>query len=163
MGTDGQGATATTPAKRGAQTPQADRGGKIAVLVGVALLVAGGVLIGVAWDRASNLDYVQGQFPYLLSGSIPGIALIIVGATIIVIQLLRQDAAERADQLDKLVASVTELAALVGTRDEYDPALTGEYRPRPRVPTNGSGHPAPADDATQQIGAVKAGEFEEGR
>ncbi len=132
--------------------------GSVAVIVGVLLLVIGGVLIGVAWDGAAELDYVQGQFPYLLSGAIPGLGLIVLGTAVLVLQTLRRDATERAAQLERLNAAVAELATLVGPRDEYDPRITGEYRPRPRVAAaNGNGE-AP----TQQIPAATSG-FERGR
>lgn len=137
------------------QQPAADRKqSQIAVFVGVALLVVGGVFIGVAWDGAASEDCVQCQFPYLLSGSIPGLAFIVIGVTVLVLQTLRRDAAERTDQLERLTASVTELVALIGPRDEFDPALTGEYRPRPRVSANGAGA-----SATSPAGA---GSFEQG-
>ena len=130
--------------------------GQPAIIAGVIVLVVGGVLITLGWDRAATLDYVQGQFPYLLSASVPGIALIIIGMSILVLAVLRRDAAEREAQLEKLTASITELASLVGPRDPYDPAITGEYRPRPRVPTNGSN----GDAATAEI--AKPGTFEQG-
>ena len=128
-----------------------------AIIVGVILLVAGGVAITLGWDGAAELDYVQGQFPFLLSASIPGIALIIIGMTVLVLAMFRRDAREREAQLDKLTASISELASLVGPRDPYDPAITGEYRPRPRTSANGSDSLA----ATTQTGS--AGSFEQGR
>ena len=108
-----------------------------AVIAGVVLLVAGGVLLAVAWNNAAELDYVQGQFPYLLSASIPGIALVIMGMSVLVLAVVRRDATEREAQLEKLTSSINELASMVGPRDPYDPLVSGEYRPRPRVATNG--------------------------
>lgn len=130
--------------------------GQPAIIAGVIVLVVGGILITVGWDRAASLDYVQGQFPYLLSASLPGIALIIIGMSILVLAVLRRDAIEREAQLEKLTASITELASLVGPRDPYDPAITGEYRPRPRTSSNG----ADGDAATMEI--AKPGSFEQG-
>lgn len=130
--------------------------GQPAIIAGVIVLVVGGVLITLGWDRAATLDYVQGQFPYLLSASVPGIALIIIGMSILVLAVLRRDATERESQLEKLTASINELASMVGPRDPYDPAITGEYRPRPRVSTNGSD----SDAATAEI--AKPGSFEQG-
>lgn len=127
-----------------------------AVIVGVVLLVVGGVLITLGWDGAASLDYPQGQFPYLLSASIPGIALIIIGMSVLVLATVRRDARERDAQLEKLTASITELAAIVGPRDPYDPAVSGEYRPRPRASSNG----ADGEAATEEI-STKA--FEQGK
>ena len=131
--------------------------GQAAVIVGVVLLVIGGVLITLGWDGASGLDYVQGQFPYLLSASIPGIALIIVGMSVLVLATVRRDAAERSAQLERLTGSIAELSRLIGPRDPYDPSISGEYRPRPRVATNG----VDAKAATQDV--APAGSFEQGK
>ena len=131
--------------------------GQPAIIAGVILLVVGGVMITLGWDRAANLDYVQGQFPYLLSASLPGLALIIIGMSVLVLAIVRRDAVERDQQLEKLTASISELASIVGPRDPFDPAITGEYRPRPRASTNGADSAA----ATTQISGP--GSFEQGR
>ena len=131
--------------------------GQAAVIVGVVLLVIGGVMITLGWDGAASLDCVQCQFPYLLSASVPGIALIIIGTTVLVLSTVRRDAAERGAQLERLNTSITELASLVGPRDPYDPAISGEYRPRPRTATNG----VDSEAATQDVSA--AGSFEQGK
>ena len=131
--------------------------GQPAIIAGVVLLVIGGVLITLGWDGAAGLDYVQGQFPYLLSAAIPGIALVIIGMSVLVLATVRRDAAERAAQLDKLTAAINEMATLVGPKDPYDPLIAGEYRPRPRTGTNGSD----SASATSDVGA--SGSFEKGR
>lgn len=131
--------------------------GQPAIIAGVVLLVIGGVLITLGWDGAASLDYVQGQFPYLLSASIPGIALIIIGMSVLVLATVRRDAFERAAQLDKLTATMNELAAIVGPKDPYDPTFAGEYRPRPRTATNG----ADSDAATTDVSGGSS--FEKGR
>lgn len=131
--------------------------GQPAIIAGVILLVIGGVLITLGWDGAASLDYVQGQFPYLLSASVPGIALIIIGMSVLVLAVVRRDAAEREAQLEKLTSSINELASMVGPRDPYDPIVAGEYRPRPRVATNG----VDGEAATMEI--ARPATFEEGR
>ena len=131
--------------------------GQPAIIAGVILLVIGGVLITLGWDGAASLDYVQGQFPYLLSASVPGIALVIIGMSVLVLAVVRRDAAEREAQLEKLTSSINELASMVGPRDPYDPLVAGEYRPRPRVATNG----VDGDAATMEI--ARPATFEEGR
>ena len=141
----------------GQQRPAAAQRPQPAIIVGVLLLIIGGVLITLGWDGASDLDYVQGQFPYLLSGSVPGLALIIIAMTILLLSVLRRDAQEREEQLEQLSASITELAAMLGPKDPYDPSVAGEYRPRPRVATNGSN----GDAATAEI--PRSATFEEGK
>jgi len=131
--------------------------GQPAIIAGVILLVLGGVAITLGWDGAATLDYVQGQFPYLLSASIPGLALIIIGMTVLVLAMVRKDASEREAQLEKLTASMNELASMVGPQDPYDPTVTGEYRPRPRVAGNG----VDGEAATMEI--ARPGTFEQGQ
>jgi hypothetical protein len=131
--------------------------GQPAIIAGVILLVIGGVLITLGWDGAADLDYVQGQFPYLLSASIPGIALVVIGMSVLVLAVVRRDAAEREAQLEKLTSSINELASMVGPRDPYDPLVAGEYRPRPRVATNG----VDGEAATMEI--AKPAAFEQGQ
>lgn len=131
--------------------------GQAAIIAGVVLLVIGGVLITLGWDGAAGLDYIQGQFPYLLSASVPGLALIVIGTSVLVLATVRRDAAERDAQLERLSRTVSELAGMVGPRDPYDPAITGEYRPRPRASTNG----VDGDAATAEIG--RPSDFEQGR
>jgi energy-converting hydrogenase Eha subunit E len=104
----------------------------VATYLGIATTGVGFVLIALAWNGAANLDYVQGQFPFLLSGGLTGLSLIVIGVTVMVIQALRQDAVERALQLEELHATVTQLAGLLAPPDAYDPVVSGEYRPRPR-------------------------------
>jgi hypothetical protein len=130
--------------------------GQPAIIAGVLLLVIGGVLITLGWDGAAGLDYVQGQFPYLLSASIPGIALVIIGMSVLVLAVIRRDATEREAQLERLTASINELVSMVGPQDPYDPIVAGEYRPRPRVATNG----VDGEAATMEI--ARPATFEEG-
>lgn len=136
--------------------------GQPAIIAGVILLVVGGVMITFGWDRAASLDCVQCQFPYLLSASLPGLALIIIGLTVLVLAIVRRDAVERDQQLEKLTASIAELASIVGPRDPFDHAITGEYRPRPRVSSNGNGSSRVDGDA-QTVEIARPGSFEQGK
>lgn len=113
--------------------------------VGIALAGVGFGLIALAWDGAASYDYVPAQLPYLISGGLTGIGLIVVGVTVIAVQRMRQEGAERAAELDQLLASIATLERLLAAPDEDDTAVTGEYRPRPRTPAAGPG-PAPARD-----------------
>ena len=122
-----------------------------AVIAGVVLMVAGGVLLVLAWNFAAEEDCIQCQFPYLLSGSLPGLALIILGVSVLVLNAVRRDAAERSAQTERLHAAINELTALVGPRDPYDPSIIGEYRPRPRE-SNGHGAPPVSADVPYEAG-----------
>jgi hypothetical protein len=109
----------------------------IATFVGLAVVLAGFLLIGLAWDGAASENFVPAQFPYLISGGMAGIGFIIVGLTVILVQVLRNDSAVRDGQLGQLEERLTELQRALAPPDEYDPTVSGEYRPRPRATGNG--------------------------
>lgn len=106
---------------------------QIATYVGIALATLGFFLIALAWNGAASFDYAPAQFPYLISGGLTGIGLIVVGVTVMVVQTMRQDGADRAAEMERLVARIAELQTLLAPPDEHDPRVTGEYRPRPRT------------------------------
>jgi hypothetical protein len=47
--------------------------------IGLALPVIGLILIGVAWYAASGTAFVNEQVPYLISGGLIGLALVLIG------------------------------------------------------------------------------------
>lgn len=123
--------------------------GNIVNYAGLALAGIGFGVIGLAWNGAAGLTYVQGQFPYLLSGGLTGLGLILVGVMMLVIQTMRHDGARRARQLADLVAAVAELQAQLAPGAVEDLALTGEFNPRPRRAGGG-------EALTEQIQVVPA-------
>jgi hypothetical protein len=86
---------------------------RLPTYVGRILIVVGFIMIVIAWDGAASLDFIQGQFPYLLSGAMPGLALIIVGAGLEYVQTVRQTTAERARQMAELNLGVIKLIGYV--------------------------------------------------
>lgn len=86
---------------------------RIATYLGRILMVVGFAMILIAWNGAAGLDYIQGQFPYLLSGAMPGLAFIIVGAGLEFIQANRQFTAKRAKQMNELNLAVVKLVGHV--------------------------------------------------
>lgn len=77
--------------------------------IGRILMVVGFAMILMAWNGAASLDFIQGQFPFLLSGAIPGLALIIIGAGLEYVQAVRQFSAKRAKQMAALNVAVAKL------------------------------------------------------
>jgi hypothetical protein len=69
----------------------------------VLLVVAGFIALFLAWNGAAGKDYVQGQFPYLLSGGLVGIALVGAGLTVINVQARRADQAELLNRLAEML------------------------------------------------------------
>ena len=86
------------------------------VWLGLALAGAGFVLIGVAWAQVAGETQVNLQLPYLASAGLFGIALIMVGLTVVNLSAKRRDAADRARQMDQLVAILEEVKTSIEPR-----------------------------------------------
>ena len=82
---------------------------RFATYLGRLLMVAGFVMILIGWNGAAGLDFIQGQFPFLLSGAMPGLGLIIIGSGLEYIQAVRQFSAKRAKQMAALNVAVVKL------------------------------------------------------
>src|SRR4051812_15842488 len=82
--------------------------------LGLGLVAAGLLLIGLAWNGAASVDFVSGQIPYLLSGGAPGLGLIVLGAAMIVAQNSRHDRSLVETQLKDLNTAIARLANAIG-------------------------------------------------
>lgn len=94
-----------------------------------ALMTAGVVAIILGWIGAARSILVVKQIPYLISGGIGGLALLIIGAVFLGTEDVRRDAA----RLDRLEAMVEQLhaALLVADPVAADEIMTG--RPADRL------------------------------
>ena len=72
---------------------------------GVALVViALGILaIGLGYNGAAGTPVLAAQFPYLLSGGVLGLSLVILGSSLIVVRAHREDRARLESKLDDLI------------------------------------------------------------
>lgn len=78
--------------------------------LGIAYCIAGFVLIFLGWNGAASYNRSFEQTPYLVSGGIAGLGLIVLGAALIVAQSLRHDRVELRGSIDDLRAAVQQLA-----------------------------------------------------
>ena len=76
---------------------------KSSLYLSVALILVGFALIYFAWDGAAEKDFIQGQFPYLLSGGLAGMGLILCGLALVVTQSFRRDILSLQDRIEELV------------------------------------------------------------
>lgn len=97
-----------------------DLGGKL----GVGLCGAGLLLVFLGWNGAASVDRVEAQFPYLISGGLAGLALVVIGVGLIVVQNQRADRAE-------LQATLRELKAVLGEQDDAADFQLPARRPTP--------------------------------
>jgi hypothetical protein len=70
--------------------------------LGILLCLGGFVALWAGWNGAASYDRVPAQFPYLISGGIVGLGLIVIGAAMIVVDTNRQGR-------DELQATLLEL------------------------------------------------------
>ncbi|HZN16066.1 MAG TPA: hypothetical protein VFB78_17495 [Acidimicrobiales bacterium] len=84
---------------------------KSALYTAVGLVALGAIVIFLAWNGAAGKDYTQGQLPYVISGGVGGLALIISGLAVGVVQAFRRDAAELGQKLDALLDAVQDQGA----------------------------------------------------
>lgn len=121
--------------------------------LGLATAGLGFVVITWTWGRVAGLDEVALQLPYVVSGGLTGLGLIIVGATAVNVHAKRREASERerhAQQLLGILHRVTDAVDAAGGRDPSTAAPTESARedettsPEPRENSSPS-------DATQEL------------
>jgi hypothetical protein len=79
---------------------------KLGGLLGIAYCIAGFVLIFLGWNGTASKDEVPAQIPYIVSGGIAGLGLVVVGAALIVAHSLRTDRVELRAAIDDLRAAI---------------------------------------------------------
>ena len=87
------------------------------VLAGLLFVLGGLGLIGYTWGRVAGLLDVPLQLPYVLSGGLIGLGLVLVGITIVNITVRRQDGIRRDECVEQLSAI---LAALARSLDQAE-------------------------------------------
>lgn len=85
----------------------------LATWLGIGVAAVGGVLLVVAWGKVAGLTNVGLQIPYLVSAGFTGVALVLVGLTIVNIDAKRSDARQRTAQLAELRGLLAELRSTV--------------------------------------------------
>jgi len=79
------------------------------IVLSVALIAAGFVAIFLGYRGAARSLIVAEQLPFLLSGGVGGMALVVAGAGVLAVQSSRYWNARERQQLDRLVASAATL------------------------------------------------------
>lgn len=69
---------------------------------GIGLAIAGFLLIFLGWNGAATYDRIPTQFPYLISGGLAGLALIVIASALIIVNAQRQDRAALLNGLAEL-------------------------------------------------------------
>lgn len=87
------------------------RWGSLGGRLGMAVVLAGAVVVFLGWNGAASYDRVPAQFPYLISGGVAGLALVVVGAALLVIDASRRDRAALQASVEDLRRVLEDLAA----------------------------------------------------
>jgi hypothetical protein len=117
---------------------------KLGGLLGIAYCVVGFFLIFLGWNGAASNDDEPAQIPYVISGGIAGLGLVVLGGALIVAHSLRTDRVELRASIDDLRATVERLANASAAPDG-PPAggATGGFAPAPRGTPAAGGVPGP--------------------
>ena len=76
--------------------------GQLGGQLGIGLCVLGFLLVFLGWNGAASNDSVVEQFPYLLSGGLAGLSLVVLGVGMLVVQNQRADRVALQASLDAL-------------------------------------------------------------
>ncbi|MFN2390275.1 MAG: hypothetical protein ABR575_11830 [Actinomycetota bacterium] len=79
-----------------------DRRVRLGRLLGLTFITSGFVLIGLAWNGAASKNFEPAQFPYLLSGGLGGLGLIVAGATFLLLATLRAERQVLSETFDRV-------------------------------------------------------------
>ncbi|MEU6250254.1 hypothetical protein [Glycomyces sp. NPDC047010] len=99
-------------------------------LLGILFWLAGGAVLTFGWMGMAELAYVDGQMPFLVSGGAAGLALVLIGSTLVVMSALFE-AAERtaqrtAELLTRAADEAVEAAAAAERAARPEPAKAAE-------------------------------------
>ncbi|HEX9775892.1 MAG TPA: hypothetical protein VGB83_09985 [Actinomycetota bacterium] len=70
--------------------------------IAIGLICLGFIMIGVAWNGAASRDCIQCQFPYVISGGLGGLGLIVAGASLLLFEAGRRMLTRLEQKLDAL-------------------------------------------------------------
>ena len=82
--------------------------GKLGGKAGLGLALVGLLAIAFGWNGAAGQTSTLAQMPYILSGGLVGIALVILGAALLIVQGNREDRALLEAKLDLLAEAFLE-------------------------------------------------------
>lgn len=107
--------------------------------LGVLLSLLGFLVIFFGWNGAASTNFVPAQFPYLLSGGVVGLAIVVLGAAMILVQNQRADLARLEAALERVALAVERQAgsptAAAGSLEGYVVAGGASYhRPECTLP-----------------------------
>ncbi|MEN3273176.1 MAG: hypothetical protein V7636_1937 [Actinomycetota bacterium] len=89
--------------------PSIDVSSSTLTWIGLGITALGFVVIAFSWGKVAALLDVSLQMPYVVSGGLTGLALVMVGMTAVNVAARRQDAADRAREVESMQSVLREL------------------------------------------------------
>ena len=96
---------------------------KLGGVLGIAYCIVGFFLIFLGWNGAASYDREPAQIPYLISGGLGGLALVVLGSALIVVHSLRADRVELQGAIEDLPASMGPAGGQVASERADDESL----------------------------------------
>ena len=85
--------------------------GRLASQLGLVYCVAGLFLVFLGWNGAATYDRVAAQIPYVVSGGLGGLSLVVIGAAVLTVQNARADRAALESTLLDVREALERMAA----------------------------------------------------
>ena len=83
---------------------------------GIGLAVLGFLLLFLGWNGAASYDRVPAQIPYVISGGLVGLSVMVLAGAMLIVNAQRQDRSAMLNSLAELTEAVERLALSSGTR-----------------------------------------------
>lgn len=101
---------------------------------GIGLVVLGLVAFAFTWGRVAGLTSVPLQLPYMVSGGLTGLAFVLIGITLVNVQVKLNEEAKRTRQLSQIAELLAELHQHLGTGVTLEGLASS--KPEPFEPTD---------------------------
>jgi hypothetical protein len=88
--------------------------GRLGGKVGLLVAGAGLFVIGLAYNAVASQTTLLGQMPYVVSGGLVGLSLVILGAAVLVVSSAREDRAMLEQKLDLLIDAMAGAGVATG-------------------------------------------------
>lgn len=100
--------------------------------LGLLVVVVGLIAIGVGWNgmagaggQVNHVSDLRAQLPWLISGGVLGLALVVFGAALIVVHNARADRARLEAKLDELIVAANRTPTASGAGSAPGPTAAG--------------------------------------
>ena len=77
---------------------------------GIGLAALGFLLLFLGWNGAASYDRVPAQIPYVISGGLAGLSIVVLGGAMLIVNAQRQDRAAMLNSLAELTEAVERLS-----------------------------------------------------